>query len=405
MAKKSKSSRYGKARNKGKRTPTNRTSKNIYGTKVKVDDKPLKFNPFNAKELEEITKELSKMPSDTLSCFLVDDAVKLGWKINLDYILEEELTELNSLYKEDKVSIKKDMELYWRKLLCPYINKMFDRNRSRVDEIKQDISKNILFVEGLERKQSTLNIPDMLGVFATKKYKKGDKLTNYPVHYLVVPVWDTGAAVPFEEEYKPPTRAGMWFDDTLFNAREVEDAFSKGVIDATIKYTAGYFPYALDLAGVGAVYGDPRPALNQNSKYWGHLINDGIYRQGITEKEYNTHTGQDINHNCKWDGLDIVAIKDIDCDEELFLGYGAKYWFGGTPKSRDYDICNGISHKYSDNLLPINKNANPVVPINPKKGIYGKISDMKEEFLLKNQTKEGYEMIMSMMKTVASHCE
>jgi hypothetical protein len=199
----------------------------------------------------------------------------------------------------------------------------------------------------------------------------------------------------------------MWFDDNLFDKEQIDKDYNKDEKSAVLKYIAGYAPYALDLTGVGSVYGDPRPELNQNSKYWGHLLNDGIYRKGMTKEEYNTHGQFGTNYNSKWDGLDIVATKDIDCDEELFLSYGAKYWFGSDKlsESRDHDVRKGISFEYANNLLPINKNAKPVVPINPNKGIYGKISDMKEEFLLKNQTKEGYEFMMSMMKTVASRCE
>jgi hypothetical protein len=401
MAKKGKSSRYGKARSKGKRTPTNRPSSNIYGTKTKETKSPAELFTQSISDKNENTflqKELSKTSLNQFCHFLLDPEVTVGYKLDMDFILHssglgEEINGYDTFKKE---FFLKEMEKSWGRLLAPRINELIALNRKIADDTINEVSKNICYVEGLERKQTTLDVPDMLGVFTTKKYKKGKLITKYPIHSMVMPMFDDVSVEDrwFEEDYKKPDSTGTYLNRFIYDREE------KG--DKDLRSLLGFQPYALGFTGVGTVYGDPRPLLNQNSKYWGHLINDGIYRPGISKESYETQKRNNINHNCEWDGLNILSTKDIDCDEELFLAYGEKYWLGGC--NRDKQIQEGTYSEDSDKLPKIRDDVKPKF-INHKKGIYAEITSMKEEFLLLNQTKRGYEMVVSSMEAIASLCE
>jgi len=420
MSKKNKSARYGKARSKGKRTPINRESKNIYGTKTpKIVEEPIPKFLETPEQIEEFNKEVSKIPIEYMSGFLIETGEYGGYKLDMDYILSYGLGDIMGNMSGDKKKFYTDkMDSCWRRGLAPTINKLFARNRETTKENIYEVSKNILFVNGLERKQSTLDVPDMLGVFATKKYKKGDKLTKYPIHCMTMP--KIGDDVPgeswFEEEYKESTGTAIFMNPDLYDEEKIEK--ERAGLYLPVDHMKGFLPYAIGFTGVGTIYGDPRPFLNQNSNYWGHLINDGVYRPGLSSDMYRSHNKEGIGFNCKWEELNIFATKDIECGEELLLCYGSQYWYNTrkTPRdkiqqspdinekySRDELIRKGTYTENSDQLPPINyKNAAPAIPVLDSDGKpighIAKISCLDEKFLLLNQTKDGYDMLMGVVE-------
>jgi len=144
------------------------------------------------------------------------------------------------------------------------------------------------------------------GVFATRDFKKGSRVTLYPAHFIV---WET----------------------------------KKGQLTATPKgnpeeESAHYRLIAND----GKCSASGSPAIH-HSHSAGHLLNDG----GVVGT-FNEDIGTDIcryilttlqNENCDFiQGEDkfmwVVAQRDIKAGDELFVSYGLQYWLssiGGIP--------------------------------------------------------------------------
>jgi hypothetical protein len=423
MAKKGKSSRYGKARSKGKRTPTNRKSANIYGTRIE-DPEPTKLDylmPGTGKLTDKMRKKyINNIPEDEISMFLKDPESVFGYQLDLKVLVKGgDASEIYDYEPALRDKILNEIETTWRRLLRPRINQLFQKNREKCDEVVKEVSENWCIVEGLERKQSTLDVPDMLGIFATKDYKKGDKLTMYPVHYMETPTFDLEKGIQsggdhsgaflgnlkdderfFGEVYEKPTGQGSYINGYIYDKDAVLAADEFGQ-----RLTEGFGPYALGFPGCGSVFGDPRPHLNQNSKYWGHYINDGVWKPGMSEEVYIAQKENYQGFNACWSGLDIIATKDIKCGEEAFLAYGEGYWFKGQNRAKR--IEEGTYNECLDFLPPILGEATPKVPIKMAGVIVGgaKLTCDKEEFLLMNQTKEGYKSLLSCVEKMVENSD
>jgi hypothetical protein len=406
MAKKGKSSRYGKARSKGKRTPTSRKSANIYGTRIE-DPETTKLEFMTNKYSNTMRKKyINQLCDDDIAVFLKDPEAVFGYKLDLEVIAKGgDMSEVYDYEPALRDRILKELETTWRKLLKPRINELIRKNREKCDEIVKEVSENWCIVEGLERKQSTLDVPGMLGIFATKDYKKGDKLTMYPVHYMETPIFpnEKGAGLGnlkndmrlFGEVYEKPTGQGSYINGYIYDKDAVIEADENHTAVCPLRLTEGFGPYALGFTGCGSVFGDPRPQLNQNSKYWGHYLNDGVWKPGMSEEVYVAQKDNLQGINAVWSGLDIIAIKDIKCGEEAFLAYGEGYWYKGSNRAKR--IEEGTYSECYEQLPPILKEAAPKFPIKMAGVIVGgaRLACDTEEFLLMNQTKEGFKILKS----------
>ena len=160
--------------------------------------------------------------------------------------------------------------------------------------------RNDFKIDNVELKQS--NIPGAgRGVFATKNIKVGDLITFYPADYIC---------------YKYKT--GEYI-----------------ILTSEIAHKAGYkdtdcnFEYCLRVDNNYSVIGDPR--ICNNNTYIGHLINDG-YLPSKTDTSVEYYLNSSKKSNCCFHSINglqmvIIATKDINIGEELYITYGHKYWF------------------------------------------------------------------------------
>jgi hypothetical protein len=154
-------------------------------------------------------------------------------------------------------------------------------------------------IDSVELKKS--NIPEAgRGVFAIKNIKAGEIITFYPADYICYK-YKTGEYV---------------------------------ILTSEIAHNAGYndidcnFEYCLSVDNNYSIIGDPR--IYNDNRYIGHLINDGYLPSKIdTSVEYYLNSSK--KSNCCFysiNGLQmaIIATKDINIGEELYISYGHKYW-------------------------------------------------------------------------------
>ena len=151
------------------------------------------------------------------------------------------------------------------------------------------------------------------GVFATRDFKKGERITLYPAHFVV---WET----------------------------------KKGQLTATPKKNPEEeSTYYRLVANDGKCSASGNPNIH-HSHSAGHLLNDG----GVVGA-FKEDLGTDIcrymlttiqNENCDFiQGEDkfmwVVAQRDIKAGEELFVSYGLQYWLssiGGIATKNRIDM-------------------------------------------------------------------
>ncbi len=159
--------------------------------------------------------------------------------------------------------------------------------------------------EGLEIGKSL--IPDAgWGLFATKDFKTGDKLTRYD-----------GYNLPYHEIHEG-------------------DAISQKIdIDEDIYNILTHQDYILEENEGGCIYGYKKEYLDRHPDAgWGSMINDRFTVKEWTEesaKKYIEDRGGkgiisgDI-YNCMTRKYDVIALRDIRVGEELYCHYGISFW-------------------------------------------------------------------------------
>lgn len=144
------------------------------------------------------------------------------------------------------------------------------------------------------------------GLFAKVNIKEGEIITFYPCDVL--------AFYPDKNKSKDGHKVGLICSEELSN-----------------KYKSNinhYKCYAYDVNDSYSIIGFPE--INDNPSYLGHICNDGA--RGHSEKDkdiYNTVTS--IKTNARFKVICdcivvVVAVKDINIDEEILVPYTHSYW-------------------------------------------------------------------------------
>lgn len=146
-----------------------------------------------------------------------------------------------------------------------------------------------------------------LGVFAKIPIKKGDLITFYPCDVLEF--------TPNKDRHVPGHSTAK------FESLRYSKAFKNIPPDND---------YAFEIDKYYTIVGEK--SFTDNPNYLGHLINDGAKcpkdKRGFDIYQQVSF----IKSNCKFqvlkEGLHIaiIATKDIDIDQELFIPYGVSYW-------------------------------------------------------------------------------
>ena len=221
---------------------------------------------------------------------------------------------------------------------------------------KQLTTLNSEYNNGLIRK---LSPKGCLGIFANKKFKKGESITRYGSHFIHI-VNDSGNSRMeydknvFDVEIYNEDGSGLkWFRD-----RKLGDYHSD--------LYNGMGDFSISAAGL------PHPDLNKDQRFWGHLLNDLAYNPNDSIEEYESNTDKNnttigirgglnklleleitnwVNGKYKnkntaliplfFDRLNLVAKRTIKKGEELGCMYGAQYWYNehtdGSCRNRHLD--------------------------------------------------------------------
>jgi SET domain-containing protein len=152
------------------------------------------------------------------------------------------------------------------------------------------------------------------GVFAKRKISKDELITFYPGDIV---------------EYTP--HGDRWKDNHItvsYSSRRFEDEFGKEAVK-DVKYRNN--DYAFSINSHYTVIG--HPAFDQDPTYFGHFINDGA-KSNSTELSDQIYIKISLmKQNCQfypYSGemlhVPIVATRDIEEGEELFIHYTTLYW-------------------------------------------------------------------------------
>ena len=136
--------------------------------------------------------------------------------------------------------------------------------------------------------------------FAKRKINAGDLITLFPVNFYYI-------------------RGDNEINSALIAVYDILPNFN-------------HFDYCVHLNRNIICIGDPN--IKFNSAYLGHYINDGFKLKDGNIYIYNTISLKKAN--CKIEILNkdlpmfiqIIATRDINIGEEIFLHYGAEYWMG-----------------------------------------------------------------------------
>lgn len=148
------------------------------------------------------------------------------------------------------------------------------------------------------------------GLFASRKILKSEIITLYPPHYIVYNITPRG---------QPGTKHILKSD--IVNSKE-------------LNWDDKLWNYQFNFNNEYSIIGDPQ--LTDDPSFLGHMINDGAKGHSsktkfiAKDKEIYNNIFLRVN-NCIPECIDnlwviIVAIKDINPDEEILMGYGYDYW-------------------------------------------------------------------------------
>ena len=202
-------------------------------------------------------------------------------------------------------------------------NSMYDRYKSSmelstcllnnkqyiIDKVKLENLNSILPFELNKVKLKKSNIHGY-GVFAKRKIFKNELITFYPGDIV---------------EYHPNADNNITLS---YTSKRYENKFGKNIHDDIFKkYRNNDFAYDINdqYTIIGCSY------FTDNPNYLGHYINDGG-KTNSTEKSNEIYMKiTNIKRNCDFYSLKdlhiaIIAMKDIEIEDELFIRYGIEYW-------------------------------------------------------------------------------
>lgn len=187
--------------------------------------------------------------------------------------------------------------------------KTLNNNEYVIDKCKLEYLSAILSFEfdKVELKKSLIH---GLGVFAKQNINKGELITFYPGDFV---------------EYTPNEDRHLSHQvKAIFRSERFENKFG-ALTDS--KYRNN--DYAFDLNSFYCIIGCNY--FTDDPNYLGHFINDGA-KTNSTEKQNEIYLKiSNLKRNCKFHILKdlhvaIIATKNINIGEELFIRYGLGYW-------------------------------------------------------------------------------
>jgi hypothetical protein len=154
--------------------------------------------------------------------------------------------------------------------------------------------------------QNSVIIDAGLGVFVIKSFKKGDIIGEY-----------------FGTVYPPKTSTKHCRQDRLY---ATDDNFT---IEPHMECLMQYINDAIDICVLEWVVSWELTELC-TLPYTKETIRNVITGTLRNRNEYQQDSEYYLEYNVDWKELDgrvfIVATRDIDCEEELFIDYGGEYW-------------------------------------------------------------------------------
>lgn len=190
-----------------------------------------------------------------------------------------------------------------------YLERLYELQKS-FDNI--DIAISIILgsrlslrINNVEYKQSNI-LNSGIGIFAIKKITIGEIITFYPGDYIL---------------YRKSKNKEIVILGDIIRYKQIKNIDYKN-------------EYGLNVSDKFSICGEP--IIRDNPTYLGHLINDG-YKPSIKDTEFDYKNKSKLYENCEFvdiNGLHtaIVATKDINIGDELYISYGWKYWISRIKK-------------------------------------------------------------------------
>ena len=140
------------------------------------------------------------------------------------------------------------------------------------------------------------------GVFATRDIEKGEWITTFPTHFVIIENKEFGIAMD------------------CYKGRDIVDEVKNGLLNEMGDHSLGLLQ---DLTIIGD------PAFQNDNRLWGHFINDLSHEVPTDDNFIYDYDVSKANVGFKL--LDIHATRDIKEGEELSLAYGPEYWKNRSP--------------------------------------------------------------------------
>jgi SET domain-containing protein len=184
-----------------------------------------------------------------------------------------------------------------------------------IDQGKLIVLTTRLPAESMELNKVTLGSSKVhgKGVFATQRIHNDELITFYPADIVeYIPNGDRG----HNNHLTIP-----WGSDHFI------EKFGEEAVKSTTHRNGDY---AFEINDLYTIIGHPE--FDTDLNYLGHFINDGA-KCGPTEQSKNIYLRvSQLKQNCKFKivgkGLHvaIIATRDIEKDEEIYIPYGISYW-------------------------------------------------------------------------------
>jgi hypothetical protein len=204
---------------------------------------------------------------------------------------------LNNMYKK---IYKSQLE----KSICPLNNKEYVIDKCKLNFLSK------IFPFAFDKVKLRKSLIHGFGVFAKQNINKGEIITFYPGDFVQY--------CPNEDMYVPNHLT------MIYRSQRFENKFGE-VTDA--KYRDN--DYAFEVNSFYGIIGCNH--FTDDPNYLGHFINDGA-RTNSTEKSNEIYLQiSNLKRNCQFHILKdlhvaIVATKNINIGDELFIRYGLNYW-------------------------------------------------------------------------------
>lgn len=189
-----------------------------------------------------------------------------------------------------------------------YTNKIKDIPLDKLKIIKEKLmtTKLPINIDKVYIKQSNIHGN---GLFAKVNINKGDIITFYPGDVLV---------------YYPEKNRNITSSRGLI----IHDHMNKELSSICDKNQEFYDCYTFDINESYSIIGFPD--INDNPSYLGHICNDGA--RGYSEKDKEIYMNDILIKSNAMSHIicdcivAVVAIKDINIDEEILVPYSHEYW-------------------------------------------------------------------------------